>query len=44
VSWLDEWVRGPDDHASYLAKLGRDRLDRLRPRAAQLAAPVDYGC
>jgi glutaconate CoA-transferase, subunit A len=44
VGWLDEWVRGPGDHAGYLAKLGRDRLDRLRPHAVQLAAPVDYGC
>jgi glutaconate CoA-transferase, subunit A len=43
-AWLDEWVRGPGDHAGYLAKLGRARLDRLRPRAAQLAAPVDYAC
>ena len=43
-AWLDEWVRGPGDHSGYLAKLGRARLDRLRPRAAQLAAPVDYAC
>jgi glutaconate CoA-transferase subunit A len=42
--WLDEWVRGPGDHAGYLAKLGRARLDRLRPPGARLAAPVDYGC
>ena len=42
VAWLDEWVRGPGDHAGYLAKLGRTRLDRLRPPAPQLAAPVDY--
>jgi glutaconate CoA-transferase, subunit A len=44
LAWLDEWVRGPGDHSGYLAKLGRARLDRLRPRAAQLAAPVDYAC
>jgi glutaconate CoA-transferase subunit A len=43
-AWLDEWVRGPGDHSGYLAKLGRARLDRLRPGAAQLAAPVDYAC
>jgi glutaconate CoA-transferase subunit A len=42
--WLDEWVRGPGDHAGYLTKLGRERFERLRPRARQLAAPVDYGC
>ena len=44
TAWLDEWVRGPSDHAAYLAKLGSERLDRLRPRAARLAAPVDYRC
>jgi glutaconate CoA-transferase subunit A len=44
VAWLDEWVRGPGDHLGYLAKLGRARLDRLRPRERHLAAPVDYGC
>jgi glutaconate CoA-transferase subunit A len=44
VAWLDEWVREPRDHAGYLAKLGAERLERLRPRTAQLAAPVDYGC
>jgi len=43
AAWLDEWVRAPGDHAGYLAKLGPERLDRLRPRRAQLAAPVDYG-
>jgi glutaconate CoA-transferase subunit A len=43
TAWLDEWVREPGDHATYLAKLGSARLDRLRPRAVRLAAPVDYG-
>jgi glutaconate CoA-transferase subunit A len=42
AAWLDEWVRAPRDHAAYLQKLGRERLDGLRPRAARLAAPVDY--
>jgi glutaconate CoA-transferase subunit A len=44
AAWLDEWVHEPRDHAGYLAKLGAERLERLRPRTAQLAAPVDYGC
>ena len=44
VAWLDEWVREPGDHLGYLTKLGRARLDRLRPRERHLAAPVDYGC
>ncbi len=44
AAWLAEWVHGVPDHAAYLAKLGAERLDRLRPRAARPAAPVDYGC
>ncbi len=43
VAWLREWVLEVPDHAAYLAKLGREQLDRLRPRAARVAAPVDYG-
>jgi glutaconate CoA-transferase, subunit A len=44
LAWLAEWVYGLPDHAAYRAKLGRERLDALRPRARRLAAPVDYGC
>jgi len=43
AAWLREWVLEVGDHAGYLAKLGRARLDGLRPRASRLAAPVDYG-
>lgn len=43
-AWLREWVRGLPDHEAYLARLGRERLDALRPKARRLAAPVDYGC
>jgi glutaconate CoA-transferase subunit A len=42
-AWLDEWVRGPADHAAYLARVGKARLDALRPKSSRLAAPVDYG-
>ncbi len=42
-AWLREWVLDLPDHAAYLAKLGRERLERLRPRTRRLAAPVDYG-
>jgi glutaconate CoA-transferase subunit A len=42
-AWLEEWVLGIPDHAAYLAKVGRARLDALRPRGSRLAAPVDYG-
>lgn len=44
LAWLREWVRDPGDHAGYLEKLGRQRLEALRPRSRRLAAPVDYGC
>jgi len=43
-AWLREWVRELPDHEAYLARLGRERLDALRPKARRLAAPVDYGC
>ena len=43
-AWLREWVHDLPDHAAYLARLGRERLDALRPKARRLAAPVDYGC
>ena len=39
---MDEWVFGVADRAEYLAKLGAERLEKLRPRPA-LAGPVDYG-
>lgn len=42
-AWLREWVLDVRDHAGYLAKLGRARLDGLRRKASRLAAPVDYG-
>ena len=42
-TWLEEWVTGVGDHAGYLARLGRGRLDGLQLRASQLAAPVDFG-
>jgi glutaconate CoA-transferase, subunit A len=41
-AWLDEWVYGVPDHAGYLRKLGRDRLERIKPGPAP-AGPVDYG-
>jgi glutaconate CoA-transferase subunit A len=43
TAWLREWVLDLPDHAAYLAKLGRERLDGLRPRTSRPAAPVDYG-
>lgn len=42
-AWLAEWVLDVPDHGGYLAKVGRGRLDALRPQTPRLAAPVDYG-
>jgi glutaconate CoA-transferase subunit A len=41
-AWLGEWVYGVADRAEYLDKVGRARLDALRPGEA-LSTPVDYG-
>ncbi len=41
-AWLAEWVHGLADRAEYVEKLGRDRLDGLRPGPAP-SGSVDYG-
>jgi len=40
--WIDEWILAMPDRAAYLAKLGPETLERLRPGPAPAAA-VDYG-
>jgi len=40
--WLDEWVYGVADRAEYVAKLGEERLARLRTSGAP-SGSVDYG-
>jgi len=42
MAWLNEWVYGLENYAAYVRKLGRDRLDKLKPEPL-VAAPVDYG-
>ncbi|HEX5465993.1 MAG TPA: CoA-transferase [Candidatus Limnocylindrales bacterium] len=42
-AWLAEWVHGTADHAEYLARLGQERLEVLRPSGSAPAGPVDYG-
>jgi glutaconate CoA-transferase subunit A len=42
LAFLDEWVYGVDDHDAYLAKLGSDRLEKLRARTI-LSDAVNYG-
>lgn len=41
-AWLREWVHGVDGRATYVEKLGSDRLERLRPGPAP-SGSVDYG-
>ncbi|HLW47481.1 MAG TPA: CoA-transferase [bacterium] len=43
LGWLDRMVLGTADHDAYLARVGRTRVEGLRPRTARLAAPVNYG-
>jgi glutaconate CoA-transferase subunit A len=42
TAWLDEWVYGLENHAAFVRKLGRDRLEKLKPEPL-MAPPVDYG-
>ena len=42
-SWLATWVHGTADHDEYLARLGRERLDALRPSGPAPSGAVDYG-
>ena len=42
-TWLDTWVHGTADHDEYLARLGQERLDALRPSGAAPSGTVDYG-
>jgi glutaconate CoA-transferase subunit A len=42
-TWLDTWVHGTTDHDEYLARLGQERLDALRPSGSAPSGTVDYG-
>ncbi len=41
-AWLKEWVHGVSGRAEYVAKLGRERAESLRPGRAP-SGSVDYG-
>ena len=41
--WMKEWVLNIRNCSEYLARLGTERLDRLKPSRHLMAAPVDYG-
>ncbi|MEW6266296.1 MAG: CoA-transferase [Thermodesulfobacteriota bacterium] len=42
-AWFEAWVYSRPDHAAYLERLGRKRLDKLRVSRPAPAATVDYG-
>jgi glutaconate CoA-transferase subunit A len=42
LHWLQTWVLDVADHAAFLERVGKSRLDALRPRESRLAAAVDY--
>lgn len=42
LAWLHEWIYDLPDHAAYLAKLGAEALNRLKPTPAP-SGSVDYG-
>jgi glutaconate CoA-transferase subunit A len=41
--WLEEWVLGVPDRATYLGKLGEQRWQALEVKEHRYAAQVDYG-
>ncbi len=42
-AWLDAYVYGVADRAEYMAKLGDDSRERIRPSGSAMSGPVDYG-
>jgi glutaconate CoA-transferase subunit A len=42
-TWLREWVHDIEGRASYVEKLGADRIGALRPSGAAPSGSVDYG-
>lgn len=43
LAWLDEWVFDLPDREAYCAKLGAERLQKLRVREHAYAPEIDYG-
>ena len=42
MRYLQEWVFGVEDRAAYVKKLGREKLEKLRPKPL-MSVPVNYG-
>ena len=41
--WLEDWVYGLAGRAEYVEKLGRERVESLKPSGEALSGEVDYG-
>lgn len=42
MKYLQEWVFGVEDRAAYVKKLGKEKLEKLRPKPL-MSVPVNYG-
>lgn len=40
--WLEKWVLGAQDQGGYLARLGKERLAKLKPGRDLLSAPANF--
>jgi glutaconate CoA-transferase subunit A len=40
--WLREWVLDLADHETFLDRLGKQRIETLRPKTNALAAPASF--
>jgi len=41
-AWLQDWVFNVPDHAAFLDRVGRDRVEKLKPQRKLFAAPVSF--
>jgi glutaconate CoA-transferase, subunit A len=41
--WLEQWVTGVSDWPGFLARVGGERLERLRVTRHELSEPLDFG-
>ena len=41
-AWLRDWVLNMPDHAAFLDRVGRDRVEKLKPQRKLVAEPVSF--
>lgn len=41
-TWLQDWVLDVSDHPAFLERVGRNRVEKLKPQRDLFAAPVSY--